>query len=130
VILSSFYSDINNIYKEITPCYFMGYKEITTREEFDKEVKQASGLVIVDFWATWCMPCRMLAPIFEKVSDDTQFSEVKFIKVDVDKAADLSQDMNVRGIPLVLAFKDGEKVADHTGAMNKDKLISFVNSNK
>lgn len=108
----------------------MAHKEITTVDEFEKEVKQAKGLVIVDFWATWCMPCRMLGPIFEKVAAESEFSDVKFVKVDVDKAGDLAQDMGVRGIPYIVVFKDGEKVGDHTGSMNKDALVDFINKNK
>jgi len=89
-------------------------------DSFDAEVVQTEGLVVVDFWAEWCGPCKQLGPIFEKVASDTP--DVKFVKVDVDANSDIMQQLGIRGIPTVMFFIDGAKVDTVVGSMSEAKL--------
>lgn len=78
---------------------------------------------IVDFYATWCGPCKMFGPVFEEVSSS---SDINFIKVDVDKNGDIARKYGVMSIPTVILFKDGVEVKRYTGFMDKEKLIEFL----
>jgi len=106
----------------------MALKHITTEEEFTSEVKEASGLVIIDFWAPWCGPCKMLGPIFEKAAEDD--SDVTFIKVDIDEAEEIASNLGIRSIPTLKIFKDGKEVDESMGAMSPDQLKEFIAKNK
>lgn len=89
-------------------------KEIATENEFKSEIKD--GVVVVDFFATWCMPCKMLSPIMEKLSVEMQ-DKVKFIKVDVDNLHDVAVNYSISSIPTIIIFKNGEK---------KDMTVGFT----
>lgn len=102
--------------------------EIADKKQFDKEVLKAKELVIVDFWAPWCGPCKMLKPIFEKVADDYK-GKVKFVKVDVDENGDVAQEYGVMSIPALKIFKDGEVVDEKVGMLMKDQLKAFIEGN-
>ena len=98
-------------------------KQINSVQEFDAEI--ASGVVLVDLFATWCGPCKMLAPVIEQVEKD--HPEVKFLKVDVDENPDIARRYNVYSIPTLIVFKDGEKMSEQVGFAPKptiEKLIS------
>lgn len=99
-------------------------KHVNSLEELENEVK--SGKVLVDFFATWCGPCRMLAPVLEELDNDPSF-DVKIIKVDVDEVEEAAIKHNVSSIPTLLLYKDGEIVNRGLGFMRKDQLISFCN---
>ena len=94
--------------------------------DFDAET--ASGLVITDFWAPWCQPCRMMAPIFAAVAEKLA-GKAKFVKVNIDDAPDVAAKFGVRSIPTLLVTKDGKEVDSHTGLMRPDALIDLVNKN-
>ena len=87
-------------------------KEISSKSEFDEFTK--TGLVVVDFFADWCGPCKVIAPKFEALSQEHK--DIKFCKVNVDEAGEISQSSGVRAMPTFHFFKDGVKVADVVGA--------------
>lgn len=89
-----------------------------TDDTFAREVEQTKGLVLVDFWATWCGPCRMVAPVMEQIAAEYD-GKVKVAKVDVDANQKLSVRFNVRSIPSILFFKDGAHVDTLVGAYPK-----------
>lgn len=78
---------------------------------------------VVDFYATWCGPCRMFGPVFEEVSKDEDFN---FVKLDVDKYSDIAREYGVMSIPTVILFENGNEVKRFTGFMSKDEFIEFL----
>lgn len=78
---------------------------------------------VVDFYATWCGPCKMFGPVFEEVST---MSDINFIKLDVDNYSDIAREYGVMTIPTVILFKDGKEVKRYTGFMSKDEFIKFL----
>lgn len=100
--------------------------KIVTSTEFDNEIREE--ITFVDFFATWCGPCKMIAPIVDSVSEE--LTNIKFIKVDVDDSSDIAQNFGIMSIPTLVIFKDGEVVARHTGLLSKTDLIEFINNNK
>jgi len=93
-------------------------------DNFEKEI--SDGLVVVDFWAEWCGPCKMLGPIFEEVSKEFE-GKVKFGKLNIDDGQELAQKFQVMGIPTILFFKDGQLVDRTTGLISKEELEKKVN---
>ena len=91
----------------------MTVHEVRNLAEF-RDVLEKNKVVIVDFWAPWCGPCRFISPVLEKMSDETD--SIHFAKVDVDQAEDVSQEYGIRAMPTFIAFKDGEKVDEVVGA--------------
>jgi len=89
-------------------------------QNFEEEVTKSDKPIIVDFWASWCGPCKMLGPVFEKVSQD--MPEVKFAKLNVDENKDLQQKNAVMGIPCMIIFKNGEEVDRIVGFQPEEKL--------
>ncbi|MBP5217083.1 MAG: thioredoxin [Bacilli bacterium] len=96
--------------------------EIKSADQFKEE--SASGRVLVDFYATWCGPCKMLAPFVQKLAD--QHPEVKVLKVDVDEVGDLAQSFEVYSIPTLLYFEDGKVVRKSLGFMPEPQLLKFA----
>lgn len=93
-------------------------------KEYEDQVFKAKGLTLVDFWATWCGPCRMVAPIVEELADE--FPEVKVYKVDVDENQELALANKVASIPTFLLYKDGEVIKKIVGAVSKSELIQAI----
>jgi thioredoxin 1 len=92
-----------------------------TDATFAQEVEQQEGLTIVDFWATWCGPCRMIAPMLDQIAAE-QAGKVKVAKVDSDENQRLAARFNVRSIPMLLFFKDGQVVDQIVGAVPKARI--------
>lgn len=100
-----------------------------TKDNFEKEVIQQSGLVLVDFWATWCPPCRMIAPILESISKE-KAGEIKVVKVNVDQEAILASKFQIVSIPTLILFNNGKLVNQIAGAMPKSQLLNWIYSSK
>nr|WP_307774646.1 thioredoxin [uncultured Cetobacterium sp.] len=103
----------------------MGKVLSLNNENFKSEVIEKKGLVLVDFWADWCGPCKMLAPILEELANE---SEASICKVNVDESGDLAGDYGIRSIPTMIIFKDGEKIDQIVGLRQKSELIEKLNS--
>jgi len=94
---------------------------VITKENFEQEVLKSSVPVIVDFWAIWCGPCKMLAPVISEIADE---GNVKVGKINVDEEGELAIKYNVMSIPTVMLFKDGKVIKTTVGYMSKEKLLS------
>jgi thioredoxin 1 len=99
--------------------------QVFTQQNFEAEVLNSDVPVLVDFTATWCGPCKALAPIVEKIADEFH-GKVKVGKLDIDDSPEITAKYGVRSVPTVLVFKGGQKAAQHVGLTNRDKLVSLL----
>jgi thioredoxin 1 len=97
----------------------------TTDANFDTDVLQSGKPVLVDFWAEWCGPCKMIAPALEELAEELA-DQVEIIKVDIDENPDAPSKYGVRGIPTMILFKDGQPAATQVGAMPKSAIKQWV----
>lgn len=98
-----------------------------TSDSFDKVVIQSPGLVMVDFWATWCAPCKMVAPIVEELAKEYA-GKATFAKINTDENSDIASRYNIRGIPTLIFFKGGKVLEQIVGAVPKAQLKSKIDS--
>ncbi|MCZ2721799.1 thioredoxin TrxA [Marinomonas sp. 15G1-11] len=98
-----------------------------TDAQFSEEVLNSDVPVLVDFWAPWCGPCKMIAPVLEDVAEDYS-DRLKVVKLNVDENQETAPKYNVRGIPTLLIVKGGEVIATKVGAVSKSQLVEFVES--
>ena len=99
-----------------------------TSESFEQEVLNSDQAVLVDFWATWCGPCRALTPVIEELA--TENTDAKIGKVDIDAHQDIAVKYGISSIPTILVFKDGEIVERVQGVQPKEKLQALLNNYK
>ncbi|MGL4850710.1 MAG: thioredoxin [Clostridium sp.] len=98
--------------------------KIINDTNFKQEVLEEKGLVLVDFFATWCGPCKMLAPILEELSNE--LSDVKIVKVDVDESPETASAYGIQSIPTMKVFKDGKDMQTVVGFLPKDQIIAAI----
>jgi thioredoxin 1 len=96
-----------------------------TSDNFEAEVKNHGKPVLVDFWADWCGPCRMLSPLLEEVADEAR--DVKVAKLDVDAYPDIAWNYKVSSIPTLMLFKNGEPSKRSTGVVSKSAILNMIN---
>ena len=95
---------------------------------FKEEVEEYSGLAVIDLWATWCGPCRMIAPVLDEI--EKEMPDVKFCKINVDEEPELTRLFKVQSIPTVALVKNNTLVDISVGLVPKDKLVKLINDNK
>jgi thioredoxin 1 len=110
--LESFMSDIIN----------------TTDDNFDADVLKSDVPVLVDFWASWCAPCKAIAPVLEDLAREYD-GKIKIVKVDVTSCEQTATDYNIRNIPALMIFKNGAMAAQQVGAAPRSKLAAFIDQN-
>ncbi|WP_440995485.1 thioredoxin TrxA [Arhodomonas sp. SL1] len=99
-----------------------------TDDTFDSEVLRADGPVLVDFWAEWCGPCKMIAPVLEQVADEYA-GKIKICKLNIDENPETAPKYGVRGIPTLIVFSGGDVADTKVGALSKAQLTQFVDAN-
>jgi len=103
-----------------------GVVEVTS-SGWESEVIKAQGLVMVDFWASWCAPCRIISPTVEDLSKEYA-GKMKFLKLNTDESPDIASKYNIMGIPTLMFFKDGNKIDAIVGAIPKQQLKAKIDS--
>jgi thioredoxin 1 len=107
----------------------MGQNTISVNDaSFEADVLKADGPVLLDFWAEWCGPCKMIGPVLEEIAGDYA-GRLKVCKMNVDDSTDTPAKYGVRGIPTLMIFKNGNVEATKVGALSKSQLAAFIDSN-
>lgn len=99
-----------------------------TDSDFDSQVLQSDVPVLIDYWAEWCGPCKMIAPVLEEIAEEYN-GKLRICKLNIDENPDTPPRYGIRGIPTLMLFKDGEVEATKVGALTKSQLSAFLDSN-
>jgi thioredoxin 1 len=99
-----------------------------TDDTFEEEVLNSTEPVLVDYWANWCAPCKMISPLLEEIAEEYA-GKIKIAKLDIDQNRAVTERFKVRGIPTLMLFKGGEPEATKVGAVSKSQLTVFIDSN-
>ena len=99
-----------------------------TDDSFEQEVLQSSNPVLVDYWADWCGPCKMIAPVLDEIAGEYD-GRIRVAKLNIDENPNTPPRYGIRGIPTLMLFKDGEVEATKVGAVSKSQLTAFIDSN-
>ncbi len=99
-----------------------------SQEQWEQEVVNSDKPVFVDFWATWCGPCKIISPIVEELAKEYE-GKVDFVKVDVDQNRELASKYNIRSIPTLAIFRNGQVVAQAAGAASKESIRTYIDKN-
>ncbi len=99
-----------------------------TDDSFESEVLQSEQPVLVDYWADWCGPCKMIAPVLEEIADEYD-GKIKVAKLNIDENSGTPPKYGIRGIPTLMLFKSGNVEATKVGALSKSQLTAFIDSN-
>jgi len=102
---------------------------IHNKQEYDEVIKSHSGLIVVDFTASWCGPCKRIAPYLEELSNKAEYANVKFLKVDVDDVAEVASSEGIQVMPTFYFYKGTKRVSDMSGA-DPQKLLALIEQNK
>ena len=98
-------------------------KHINNVAEYEEAIKE--GTVLVDFFATWCGPCKMLSPLLEEIAEENP--NINIVKIDVDEVGELAARYGVQAIPTLMLFKNGQRIETRLGYQNKNQLLAFIN---
>ena len=98
-------------------------KHINNVAEYEEAIKE--GVVLVDFFATWCGPCKMLSPLLEEIAEENP--NINILKIDVDEVSELAVRYGIQAIPTLMLFKNGQRVETRMGYQNKNQLLAFIN---
>ncbi|MES9970845.1 MAG: thioredoxin TrxA [Candidatus Thiodiazotropha sp.] len=99
-----------------------------TDDSFESEVLQSNQPVLIDYWAEWCGPCKMIAPVLDDIASEYD-GKLKVVKLNIDENPNTPPRYGIRGIPTLMLFKDGEVEATKVGAVSKSQLVAFIDSN-
>ncbi|MGI5985742.1 MAG: thioredoxin [Clostridiales bacterium] len=95
-----------------------------TKENFEEEVMNSSTPVLIDFWAAWCGPCRMMSPVIDEIADE--LTDTKVCKINVDEQPELSRQFGIMSIPTLVVIKDGQLVSKTLGVQPKDSVVAML----
>jgi thioredoxin 1 len=95
--------------------------------EFEQKVTNSTEPVLIDFWAEWCGPCKMLSPVIDQLSEEMK-DKIKIVKMNIDENPETPSSLGVRSIPTLMLFKDGKQISSKVGAHPKNKLKEWINS--
>jgi len=121
-------SQLNSILKTFRGKFLVSLVLNVTDDSFETEVLKSDKPVLIDFWAEWCGPCKVLGPIIDDVAPEFE-GKVRFTKINIDENPNTAPKYGIRGIPTIMIFKNGDLAATNVGVLTKSELTNFLNEN-